>query len=63
MDTKLPQVAGVSVRAEYILMSIGIGLGMGFGYYFWYGYHVPSIRRRDAFYAKLERERAAALQG
>lgn len=44
-------------------LSVAMGLGMGFGYYFWYGYHVPSIRRRDALYAKLERERAAALQG
>ncbi|KAF8433799.1 hypothetical protein BDZ91DRAFT_671843 [Kalaharituber pfeilii] len=35
---------------------------LGVGYWFWYGYHIPSIRRRDAFYAKLERERVAALQ-
>lgn len=40
-----------------------LGIGLGFGYWFWYGYHVPDIRRRDAFYAKLERERAASLQG
>jgi len=25
------------------------------------GYHVPSVRRRDMFYAKLEDQRAAAF--
>ena len=25
------------------------------------GYHVPAVRRRDRFYAKLEQERAKAL--
>lgn len=26
----------------------------------WVGYHVPSVRRRDKFYAKLEDARAEA---
>jgi cytochrome c oxidase subunit 7 len=25
------------------------------------GFHVPAVRRRDLFYAKLEDERAAAM--
>jgi cytochrome c oxidase subunit 7 len=24
-----------------------------------YGYHVPAVRKRDSFYAKLEEKRAA----
>ncbi|KAI5851831.1 hypothetical protein BZA05DRAFT_444999 [Tricharina praecox] len=40
-------------------LSVATGLGMGMGYYFWYGYHVPAVRRRDAYYAKLEQQRAA----
>lgn len=31
------------------------------GYGWWYGFHVPSVRRRDLFYAKLEDQRAEAL--
>ncbi|RPB21305.1 cytochrome-c oxidase, subunit VIIa [Terfezia boudieri ATCC MYA-4762] len=56
-------IVGRLRRGLIMDLSVAMGLGMGFGYYFWYGYHVPSIRRRDALYAKLERERAAALQG
>lgn len=29
----------------------------------WAGYHIPSVRRRDAYYVKLESERAAAVGG
>lgn len=34
------------------------GLGTTFGYLWWYGFHLPRVRRRDQFYAKLEDERA-----
>ncbi|KAL5116429.1 Cytochrome c oxidase subunit 7A [Pleosporales sp. CAS-2024a] len=37
------------------------GLGLTAGYGWWYGYHVPAVRHRDAFYQKLEDERAATL--
>ncbi|KAH9833944.1 cytochrome-c oxidase, subunit VIIa [Teratosphaeria destructans] len=37
------------------------GLGTSVGYFWWYGYHVPAVRRRDLFYAKLEDQRAAAF--
>ena len=33
------------------------------GYIFWYGYHVPSVRKRDLFYEKLEKERIAKYGG
>lgn len=36
---------------------------MTMGYLFWYGYHVPAVRRRDAFYEKLEKERVAKYGG
>lgn len=39
-----------------------IGLGTAAACYFWYGYHVPAVRKRDAFYVKLEAERAAARE-
>ncbi len=27
------------------------------GYAFWLGYHIPAVRRRDAYYDKLERDK------
>jgi hypothetical protein len=36
---------------------------MTMGYLFWYGYHVPAVRRRDAFYEKLERDKIAKFGG
>ncbi|KAK6355754.1 hypothetical protein TWF718_000138 [Orbilia javanica] len=41
-------------------LSIAIGGGVVCGLGWWYGYHVPAVRQRDAFYVKLEQERAAA---
>ncbi|KAK4214602.1 cytochrome c oxidase subunit 7A [Rhypophila decipiens] len=35
------------------------GLGFVMGNVFWYGYHAPRTAKRDAFYAKLEEERAS----
>lgn len=29
-------------------------LGMIAGYTYWYYYHIPSVQKRDAFYAKLQ---------
>ncbi|KAI5853218.1 hypothetical protein DFP73DRAFT_590271 [Morchella snyderi] len=43
-------------------LSVSLGIGTSMGYLFWYGYHIPSIRQRDAFYAKLERQRIANSQ-
>ncbi len=39
-------------------LSVAFGLGIAGGYAFWFGYHTPSVRRRDAYYAKLEAEGA-----
>lgn len=46
------------------LPRIMVKLGLSFYIYFLTlpsGYHVPAVRRRDRFYAKLEQERAKAL--
>jgi len=41
--------------------TIPTGLGTAAGYLWWYGFHVPAVRTRDLFYAKLEDQRAVAL--
>ncbi|KAJ5115724.1 hypothetical protein N7456_000072 [Penicillium angulare] len=45
------------IDMEYI--GIGIGFGTTFGYLWWYGFHLPRVRERDTYYARLEAERAA----
>ena len=35
-----------------------IGLGTTFGYLWWYGFHLPRVRARDSYYARLEDQRA-----
>ncbi|KAM7184971.1 hypothetical protein V8F33_012674 [Rhypophila sp. PSN 637] len=44
-----------------LILDLGTALGLGFvmGNVFWYGYHAPRTAKRDAFYAKLEEERAS----
>ncbi|KAK4626723.1 Cytochrome c oxidase subunit 9, mitochondrial [Fulvia fulva] len=54
-------ITGMLRRGLVLDLSVAFGLGTSFGYFWWYGFHVPSVRRRDQFYAKLEDERAAAL--
>ncbi|RCH96780.1 hypothetical protein CU097_006284 [Rhizopus azygosporus] len=35
-------------------ISVSLTIGFGAGYYFWHTYHIPSLERRNAYYAKLE---------
>ncbi|KAJ5930179.1 hypothetical protein N7466_005672 [Penicillium verhagenii] len=35
------------------------GFGTTFGYLWWYGFHLPRVRERDVYYARLEADRAA----
>lgn len=45
------------LRKQLIVdLSMAFGLGITGGYAFWFGYHIPSVRKRDAYYAKLEAE-------
>ncbi|KAG2185935.1 hypothetical protein INT43_002373 [Umbelopsis isabellina] len=47
-------IAG-KLRKRLILdISVSLGLGLTGGYAWWNLYHIPSVQRRDAFYAKLE---------
>ncbi|KAG6038088.1 hypothetical protein E4U41_004575 [Claviceps citrina] len=47
-----------------LILDLGISLGAGFGManLFWYGFHMPRTNARDAFYTKLEAERAEGKQ-
>ncbi|MCJ1270492.1 hypothetical protein MMC22_010389 [Lobaria immixta] len=44
-------------RGVVLDISTSFGLGITFGYLYWYGYHLPAVRRRDQFYAKIEQEK------
>ncbi|KAI4765988.1 hypothetical protein E4T52_00327 [Aureobasidium sp. EXF-3400] len=53
-------------RGLVLDLSVAFGLGTASGYLWWYasidtGFHVPAVRRRDLFYAKLEDQRAASM--
>ncbi|OCK75668.1 cytochrome c oxidase family protein-like protein [Lepidopterella palustris CBS 459.81] len=54
-------ITGMIRRSVVLDLSVALGLGTAAGYAWWYGYHVPSVRHRDAFYQKIEDDRAAAL--
>ncbi|CCX07035.1 hypothetical protein FPQ18DRAFT_353333 [Pyronema domesticum] len=55
-------IVGKLRRGLVLDLSVATGLGLGFGCWWWYGYHVPAVRHRDAFYAKVEQARIAARQ-
>ena len=59
----LPPIVGKLRRQILLDISVAFGIGMTMGYLYWYGYHVPAVRRRDAFYEKLEEERIAKYGG
>ncbi|CAP92646.1 Cytochrome c oxidase subunit 7A [Penicillium digitatum PHI26] len=46
-------------RGLVLDLSTAFGFGTTFGYLWWYGYHLPRVRERDTYYARLEAERAA----
>ncbi|KAF1934717.1 cytochrome c oxidase family protein-like protein [Clathrospora elynae] len=54
-------ITGMLRRQVVLDLSVAMGLGVATGYGWWYGYHVPAVRHRDAFYQKIEDERASAL--
>ncbi|KAF4306341.1 cytochrome c oxidase family protein-like protein [Botryosphaeria dothidea] len=52
-------VALAIANASFLRASAGLGTATGYAW--WYGYHVPAVRHRDAYYTRLEDERAKAL--
>ncbi|KAH9883527.1 hypothetical protein F4778DRAFT_787029 [Xylariomycetidae sp. FL2044] len=52
-------ITGMLKRGLVTDLGIALGLGVTMGSFYWYGYHMPRTRARDAFYSKLEAERAA----
>ncbi|KAF2655133.1 cytochrome c oxidase family protein-like protein [Lophiostoma macrostomum CBS 122681] len=54
-------ITGMLRRAVVLDITVAAGLGVTGGYAWWYGYHVPAVRHRDAFYQKIEDERANAI--
>ncbi|KAF2237954.1 cytochrome c oxidase family protein-like protein [Viridothelium virens] len=54
-------ITGMLRRGLVLDLSVALGLGVSSAYFFWYGYHVPAVRKRDNYYAKLENERSKAL--
>ncbi|KAI1810676.1 cytochrome-c oxidase, subunit VIIa [Poronia punctata] len=52
-------ITGMLKRGLVTDLAIALGLGMTMGSAYWYGYHMPRTEKRDAFYKKLEAERAA----
>ncbi|KAI8623111.1 hypothetical protein F5Y19DRAFT_482068 [Xylariaceae sp. FL1651] len=52
-------ITGMLRRGLVTDLSIALGIGMVMGSAYWYGYHMPRTNARDAFYKKLEAERAS----
>ncbi|KAJ5623492.1 hypothetical protein N7490_012097 [Penicillium lividum] len=74
MPAAIPPITGVSVplpssrlapiglmlrRGLVLDLSVAFGFGTTFGYLWWYGFHLPRVRERDTYYARLEADRAA----
>ncbi|CAO1631315.1 unnamed protein product [Jaminaea pallidilutea] len=59
---QIPAITG-KLRKRLILdLSVAMGGGVAAAYAYWYGLHLPSVQRRDNYYAKLQAERANAGQ-
>ncbi|KAI5860817.1 cytochrome-c oxidase, subunit VIIa [Durotheca rogersii] len=52
-------ITGMLRRGLITDISVALGLGVTFGTLFWHGFHMPRTHARDAFYRKLEADRAA----
>ncbi|KDN49561.1 hypothetical protein K437DRAFT_255237 [Tilletiaria anomala UBC 951] len=50
----LPAMTGKLRKRLIFDLSVALGGGTALGYAYWYGVHIPSVQRRDAFYAKLQ---------
>ncbi|KAJ5293603.1 hypothetical protein N7508_008424 [Penicillium antarcticum] len=68
MPAAIPPITGMLRRGLVLDLSTAFdanqssftpGFGTTFGYLWWYGFHLPRVRERDTYYARLEAERAA----
>jgi len=41
-------------------LSVALGLGIAGGYYYWYGIHLKSLKKKEDFYLKLEKQKLEA---
>ncbi|CAO1616415.1 unnamed protein product [Sympodiomycopsis kandeliae] len=56
----VPVITG-KLRKRLILdLSVALGGGTALAYAYWYGVHVPSVQRRDNYYAKLQQQQKEA---
>ncbi|CAG7851419.1 SubName: Full=Uncharacterized protein {ECO:0000313/EMBL:CCA71154.1} [Serendipita indica DSM 11827] len=53
-------ITGKLRRKIWTDISTALGLGVSSGYAYWYFYYIPSVRRRQEYYLKLEKEKLAA---
>ncbi|EJD07707.1 uncharacterized protein FOMMEDRAFT_150249 [Fomitiporia mediterranea MF3/22] len=51
-------ITGTLRKQFFTTLSLALGLGTAAGYGFWYGVHLPSVKRQEEFYLKLEKQRA-----
>lgn len=56
--TAIKPITGMLRRNLVLDLGIGLGLGFAMANVFWYGFHMPRTNARDAFYNKLEQEKA-----
>lgn len=55
--TTIKPITGM-LRKRFIRhLTLALGLGFAGGSYFWYGIHLPYVKKRDDFYAKLQQEK------
>ncbi|KAJ5769512.1 hypothetical protein N7520_004071 [Penicillium odoratum] len=59
MPAAIPPITGMLRRGLVLDLSVAFGFGTTFGYLWWYGFHLPRVRERDTYYARLEADRAA----
>ncbi|CAG8450250.1 9261_t:CDS:2 [Diversispora eburnea] len=46
-------ITGMVRKSAFIDITASLVLGTFSGYAYWYGYHVPIVRKREAYYSKL----------
>ncbi|KAJ0339167.1 hypothetical protein COL922a_004699 [Colletotrichum nupharicola] len=58
--TTVKPITGMLRRNLVLDLGIALGLGFAMANVYWYGFHMPRTNARDAYYAKLEQQKAEA---